>query len=53
MKQKDSKEYGLEYRIEGDSTDGNAIIKEQTPKPGAQLAKNPLLLCIPTNRKNK
>jgi len=47
------KEYGLEYRIEGDSTDGNAIIKEQTPKPGAQLAKNPLLLCIPTNRKNK
>jgi len=38
------KEYGLEYRIEGDSTDGNAIIKEQTPKPGAQLAKKSVVI---------
>ncbi|WP_265443538.1 PASTA domain-containing penicillin-binding protein [Acetivibrio straminisolvens] len=38
------KEYGLEYRIEGDSTDGNAVIKEQTPKPGALLAKKSVVI---------
>lgn len=38
------KEYGLEYRIEGDSTEGNTIVKEQTPKPGAQLAKKSVVI---------
>jgi len=38
------KEYGLEYRIEGDNTDGNTVVKEQIPKPGALLAKKSVVI---------
>lgn len=33
------REYGLDYRIEGDNSSGDIVVKEQTPKPGAVISK--------------
>ncbi len=38
------KECGLDYTIEGDNADNNAIIKEQTPKPGARISEKSLII---------
>lgn len=38
------KEHGLEYKIEGDNADGNTTVKEQTPKPGAHIAKKSVII---------
>ena len=33
------REFGLDYRIEGDNSSGDIVVKEQTPKPGAAISK--------------
>ncbi len=33
------REFGLDYRIEGDNSNGDIVVKEQTPKPGAAISK--------------
>lgn len=33
------REYGLDYRIEGDNSSGDLAVKEQTPKPGVVISK--------------
>jgi len=47
------KEYGLEYRIEGTALTEMRLLKSKLQSQVRSLQKNPLLLCIPTNRKNK
>ena len=37
-------EFGLKYRIEGGEHDGDTFVEEQTPKPGALLAKNSVVI---------
>ncbi|TYQ13056.1 UNVERIFIED_CONTAM: stage V sporulation protein D (sporulation-specific penicillin-binding protein) [Acetivibrio alkalicellulosi] len=37
-------EFGLEYLIEGEGYDGNTVIREQTPKPGAGVARNSIVI---------
>jgi stage V sporulation protein D (sporulation-specific penicillin-binding protein) len=37
-------EHGLEYRVEGDAANRDAIVLEQTPKPGASLTEKSIVI---------
>ena len=38
------KQLGLQYRVEGEDYDDSTVIKDQTPKPGALLAKDSVVI---------
>ncbi len=38
------KEKGLEWKIEGDNKGNDAVVKQQTPKAGASIAKNSVII---------
>lgn len=47
------REYGLDYRIEGDDSSGDIKVKEQTPKPGIVISKQSTVIVYTYNPENK
>ena len=47
------REYGLDYRIEGDDSSGDIVVKEQTPKPGVIISKQSKVIVYTYSPENK